>query len=47
MPEDDFKESFIASNDIARMPDLPTGLETTQHDVEEEEDEQEAGRRES
>ena len=40
VPEDDFKESLQAM--IARMPDLPTGLETPQQDVEEEEGEEEA-----
>ena len=39
VPEDDFKESVQAM--IARMPDLPTGLETPPQDMEEEEMEQE------
>ncbi len=36
VPEDDFKESLQAM--IARMPDLPTGLETLQQEEEEEQD---------
>ena len=39
VPEDDFKESVQAM--IARMPDLPTGLETPQQDMEEEDNEEE------
>ena len=36
VPEDDFKESLQAM--IARMPDLPTGLETPQQEEEEEQE---------
>ena len=39
VPKDDFKESVQAM--IARMPDLPTELETPPQDMEEEENEEE------